>query len=64
MMQDFVQRYEKEEEKQNLLLAVDVPRNILRTPGRKSNKLSKSELTKSLKRLSKQERNEQGLIGS
>ena len=53
MMQDFVQRYEKEEEKQNLLLAVDVTRNILRTPGRKSNKLSKSELTKSLKRLSK-----------
>ena len=53
MMQDFVQRYEKEEEKQNLLLAVDVPRSILRTPGRKSNKLSKSELTKSLKRLSK-----------
>ena len=64
MMQDFVQRYEKEEERQNLLLAVNVTRNILRTPGQKSNKLSKSELTKLLKRLSKQERNEQGLIGS
>ena len=57
MMQEFVQRYEKEEEKQELLLAVDATRNILRKSGRKSSKSTKAEMEKSMKALHKSLKN-------
>ena len=53
MMTQFVQRYTKEEEKQDLLLAVDTSRTVMRKKGRKSNQLNKSDLGSALKDLSR-----------
>lgn len=52
MMTQFVQKYTKEEEKQDLLLAVDTSRTVMRKRGRKSNQLNKKDLSSALKDLS------------
>jgi len=47
-MQQFVNRYTKEEEKQERLITVDRVRYAMKDPGRNSTKKSKREMQKSL----------------
>ena len=51
-MQQFIHRYEAEEDKQDCLHAVDLTRKAMRQEGKKSSKLSKTELSESLKKIS------------
>jgi len=48
MMQKFVHRYSKEEEKQERLLTVDKVRYTMKEPGKSSTKKNKTEMAKSL----------------
>ena len=55
MMQQFVHRYNSEEEKQNRLLTVDKVRSAFREPGQSSSHLSKKRLSESLSSLKKKQ---------
>ena len=52
MMQQFINRYESEVEKQDCLKAVDVSRTVMRKKGKRSNKMTKSSLNEALNDLS------------
>ncbi|XP_065679118.1 uncharacterized protein LOC136093876 [Hydra vulgaris] len=56
MMQQFIHRYDNEEDKQNTLLTVEKVWCAFRTPGRRSNKLSKSKFIESLSSLNKRKK--------
>ena len=56
MMQQFIHRYNNEEDKQNTLLTVKKVRCAFRTPRRRSNKLSKSRFVESLSSLDKRKK--------
>ena len=51
MMQRFVHRYSKEEEKQERLLAVDLTRHAIKSPGSSSTKQSEKRIKKALSTL-------------
>ena len=55
MMQQFLHKYEKEDEKQNQLLTVDKVRSTFRVPGARS-KSTKKKLSENLMSLSKLKR--------
>ena len=56
MKQQFIHRYNNEEDKQNTLLSVEKVRCAFRTLGRRSNKLSKSKFIESLSSFDKRKK--------
>ena len=53
MMQQFLHRYQNEDDKQDCLKAVDETKTMMRKDGRKSNKLAKAELKEALEVINK-----------